>query len=81
MVFSNQAAGLDHAVFAGRTRTRMGSVHACNLRKARKKWPCLHQYAVANQPDGQPFDGKRVARVHHDGGVIGIFGVQFYVRS
>lgn len=77
MVFSNQAAGLDHAVFAG--RTRMGSVHACNLRKAREKWPCLHQYAVANQPDGQAFDGKRVAREDHDGGVVGVFGVQFDV--
>lgn len=64
---------------AGRIRTLDGLIHACNLRKARKKWPCLHQYAVANQPDGQAFDGKRVAREDHDGGVVGVFGVQFDV--
>lgn len=64
---------------AGRIRTLDGLIHACNLRKAREKWLCLHQYAVANQTDGQAFDGKRVAREDHDGGVVGVFGVQFDV--
>ena len=80
MVFSNRAAGWGgKRLCAGWIRTLDGLIHACNLRKAREKWLCLHQYAVANQPDGQAFDGKRVAREDHDGGVVGVFGVQFDV--
>ena len=37
----------------------------------------LHQHGVADQADGQAFDLERFAGLHDDGGVVGVFGVQF----
>jgi hypothetical protein len=34
----------------------------------------LHQQGVADESDGQAFDGEALTRFDDDGGVIGVFG-------